>query len=88
MSNDPRLMAAKRRVEALKGFYIHLVVFCVVMLGLVSLNILVKSDWWVQWPLFGWGVGLIAHAVTVFLPVRLFGSNWEKRKIEQLIRKP
>ena len=87
MSNDPRFIAAKHRVEALKGFYIHLAIFCLVMLGLVGLNLAVSSSWWVQWPLFGWGIGLAAHAAAVFLPVGLFGSDWEKRKIEQLMRK-
>jgi 2TM domain len=87
MSNDPRYRVAKGQVDALKGFYIHAIVFGLVMLGLVGLNTVTSANWWVQWPLFGWGVGLLAHAVTVFMPLQFFGSAWEKRKIEERISK-
>lgn len=37
--NREKLEIAKRRVAALKGFYIHLIVFVAVNLGLTALNI-------------------------------------------------
>jgi hypothetical protein len=39
-----KLEAAKRRVAALKGFYIHLTAFVLVNLGLTAINIGTGSD--------------------------------------------
>jgi hypothetical protein len=84
---DPRYVAAKRHVAAVRGFYIHGLVFACVMSLLLGINIISKSGWWVQWPLFGWGIGLLAHALTVYTPFQLFGSSWEERKINEYIAK-
>ncbi len=35
------------------------------MLGLVAINLLNTSVWWVQWPLLGWGFGVLAHGLAV-----------------------
>ena len=49
---------AKERVEAIKGFYIHLTVYVVVNLILFSINMIVSPDsLWFIWPLMGWGIG-------------------------------
>jgi hypothetical protein len=84
---DPRYRCAKRRVDALKGFYIHLLVFCGVIAGLAGINMLTRGDWWVQWPLLGWGIGLLVHGATVFTPFRLFGPDWEQREIDKQLKK-
>ncbi len=34
----------------------------------------------------GWGVGLAFHAADVFLIKGLFGTQWEKRKIEEYMQ--
>lgn len=83
MTSDPKYIEAKRYVEAVKSFYIHLCIFICVMTGLIAVNVLTKTEWWVQWPLLGWGLGLAGHAIGVFLPVRIFGREWEERKIQQ-----
>ena len=83
MSKEKTLIEAKRHVAALKGFYIHLIVFLCVSAGLIAVNMATKTDWWAQWPLLGWGVGVLGHAVGVFSPVSLFGKDWEERKIRQ-----
>jgi hypothetical protein len=86
---DPRLHEARRYVAALRGFYIHAVVFALVMGVLLAINAVSKSDWWVHWALIGWGIGLIGHAIGVFAPVSLFGRSWEERKIrERMQRRP
>ncbi|MEX0716554.1 MAG: 2TM domain-containing protein [Planctomycetaceae bacterium] len=67
--NDPEYHAARKRVEARMGFYVHLAVYVVVNAILVTIN-LVKSDspadWWFYWPLLGWGIGIAFHAFKVF----------------------
>jgi hypothetical protein len=86
-NQDPRYREAKEHVEALKGFYVHLLVYVCVMSLLFGINILTKAAWWAQWPLLGWGIGILIHAVNVFSTFRLFGKDWERRKIEEQLRK-
>ena len=77
---------AKKRVEALRGFYIHLTVYVVVNLILFSINMIVSPDsLWFFWPLMGWGVGLAFHALSVFGFGRWFGADWEERKIREIM---
>ena len=91
MSEDPQVSPqyaeAKRHVAALKGFYIHLVVFACVMLGLLVINVTTRDDWWVQWPLLGWGIGILGHAAGVFTPAHRVGRDWEARKIKERLAK-
>ena len=35
---DPKLVKAKRQVAAIKGFYVHLSIFALVMLGMGAIN--------------------------------------------------
>ena len=83
MSDEYARIKAKRHVAALKGFYIHLFVFICVNAGLIAINLATKTLWWAHWPLLGWGVGLLGHAIGVFSPFNLFGKDWEERKIRQ-----
>lgn len=95
-----KLTEARKKVEALKGFYIHLLVYCLVNIGLFIIkgNILQfflsgSPDQnfieWVDWniltvPLF-WGIGLLFHAEKVFQYKLKFIKNWEKRQLENFI---
>ena len=36
---------------------------------------------------FFWGLGLLAHALSVFLPDFIMGQNWEERKIKEFMEK-
>lgn len=51
--------------RARRGFYIHLFVYLAVITGLVVINYLTGGPWWVQWPLIGWGIGILFHGYTV-----------------------
>jgi len=76
---------AKRQVEAIKGFYIHLVVFVLVLALLTVIDYVTGSPWWVQWVFFGWGVGVVGHAVGVYGRLPKMFEDWERRKIKQLM---
>jgi|SRR5690348_15664386 fatty acid desaturase len=78
-------MKARRQVAAIKGFYIHLFVFVLVMLGLTAINLSVGRPWWVLWVLLGWGIGVLAHALTVFGHTSKRITDWEERKVRQLM---
>jgi fatty acid desaturase len=82
---DAKLERVKRRVRAIKGFYIHFMVFVVVMLILVGVNIAVGPPWWVLFVLVGWGVGVLAHALAVFGHTSRRIAEWEQRKIRQMM---
>jgi hypothetical protein len=79
---------AKKRVEALRGFYVHLGVYVLVNLFLFLLNIITSPDnLWFYWPLLGWGIAIVVQAFSVFGPGRLFGAEWEEKKIQEIIEK-
>ncbi|MDN5421904.1 MAG: 2TM domain-containing protein [Chryseobacterium sp.] len=73
---------AVRRVKELKGFYGNLTSYCLVIPFLVALNLLTSpGHLWFYWPMLGWGIGIVAHAVNVFG----IGKTWEEKKIKELM---
>jgi 2TM domain len=83
--DEERLARARRQLEALKGFYIHLFVFAMVLAGLFIVNLAAGGPWWVLWVLLGWGIGILAHAFTVFGRTPQAIADWEERKLRQLM---
>ncbi len=77
-------LRAKQRVKEIKDFYGNLLSYCIVIPFLIFINY--KTFWefkWFWFPLIGWGIGLVAHAVTVFG----YASDWEERKIREIMEK-
>lgn len=75
-------------IRDLKGFYGHLFTYAMVISGLFIFNFLTTPEhFWVIWPAFGWGIGLVAHALSVFEVFNLFGPEWEKKQIEKRLGK-
>lgn len=67
MENQDAYNRANERVEAKLGFYIHLAVYVIVGVLLVVIDVSTSpKDTWAQWPLMGWGVGVLFHALGVF----------------------
>jgi hypothetical protein len=88
MDDQERYERARRRVEAIKGFYIHLLVYLFVNAGLLLINLLASpGNWWFYWPLLGWGIGVAAHALAVFGAGGWFGKEWEEREIRKILDK-
>jgi type IV secretory pathway TrbD component len=57
---------AERRVAARRGLIVHAGLYLVVNLGLAALNLATSPHYlWFLWPVFGWGIGLAAHAWAV-----------------------
>ena len=82
--DDERYEKAKKRVEELKGFYSHLVVYIVIITFLAVVNFLTAPGfWWFLFVAFFWGIGLVAHALSVFSRRGLFSKDWEDRKIRE-----
>ena len=85
MNEHEKAAKAAQQVEAITGFYIHLVVFVLVIALLFVVNRVATPElWWVQWPFLGWGIGVGAHALVVFGSMPNAITNWQLRKIKQL----
>jgi len=85
-TEEIRYQKAKERVEEIKGFYTHLIVYVVINLMLFAINMLASpGGLWFVWPLAGWGVAVVLHAVRVFSGV--LSSEWEEKKIAELMNK-
>jgi hypothetical protein len=88
MIEDEKYRRARRRMMAIKGFYIHLFFYVFVNLVLFLINMVTSTkSLWFYWPLFGWGIGLLVHAFSVWGVVGWFGREWEERKIKELMEK-
>ena len=83
---DERYDRARKRVEELRGFYWHFMVFVFVNAMLLGIDVLSGDGYWFYWPLFGWGIGVAVHALSVFAGGP-FGKQWEDRKIRQLMER-
>ena len=76
---------AKKRVQQIKGFHVHLAVFIVINGGLL-LGLALRgpeSEWHVMWSPGLWALGLGFHALHVYCPNWLLGRSWEERQIQK-----
>lgn len=79
---------AMEYVRDIKSFYVHAIQYVVIMLGLLVLNLWVSPGFlWVVFPAIGWGIGVLAHGLSVFEVVNFFGADWEKRQIARRLRR-
>ena len=58
---------ASRRYAIKQGLWVHALVYGLVNAGLIGVNLLTTpSRLWFVYPLFGWGIGLLAHALATW----------------------
>ncbi len=82
-----KYLRAVNRMKEIKSFYKHLSVYVIVNLFIIVAK-LVKHE--SQDFHFGslpvlWGIAILIHAGTVFLPGFFLGKNWEEDKIRNLM---
>ena len=83
-NEDTAYYRAKKRVDELKGFYGNLISYCCVIPFLIYINLTFSPHFqWFWFSAAGWGFGLTMHALKVFG----YSSNWEQRKIQEILRK-
>ena len=85
--SEKKYALAKEHVEKLKGFYINLGLYCLIIPILIGLNLYSTSFPWSIFPALGWGLGLFFHGAEVFNYNLFLGKNWEARKIRELMDK-
>jgi len=78
---------AKKRVDEKKGFFTHLIIYIIVNVFLIIIWAVTNPGGypWFIWPIIGWGIGLVIHALTVFVFNRKTG--WEQRELEKEVQK-
>lgn len=88
-----KLEMARKKVEDLKGFYKHLAAYVLVnifLLVMSAANLDPGESFW-SWGNFMtaicWGVGLLAHGLSVYGRNIFFSKDWEERKIKELMEK-
>ncbi len=84
-SEEELRQLALRRVENRQGFLIHVVLYAVVNLALYGVWRFTGAHYpWFVWPLFGWGIGILGHALSlVWGP----GSAREERALDRELRR-
>ena len=82
---------AKKKVEALVGFYWHWAVYVIVNIFLILLIGLNSNQGFSGFGPYAtavfWGIGLFFHFIGVFGPDFFFGKNWEERKLKEFMDK-
>ncbi len=91
--DEIKYQEALKRVKKIKGFYTHAIVYVFVNIMIVFLNVknLDSGESYFQFKnfmtAFFWGIGLVAHGFSVFVPNWIMGQNWEERKIKEFMEK-
>ncbi len=81
--NENEYKRAVREVKEKRGFYQHLVVYIMVCVFLSAMSLFLwGGPFWPVFVIFGWGIGVASHAVSVFL-----GKEWERRKVDEYMEK-
>lgn len=84
--NSAQYSAARRHVKEIKGFYMHLGAYLMVNLLLICTTAYQNGQFNFSqvenyYTAFFWGIGLLAHGLSVFTTTRIFSKKWEQRKI-------
>jgi hypothetical protein len=75
---------ASKRVKELKGFYGNLISYCIFIPFIIFINLWTSPEYhWFWWPMLGWGIGVISHALQVFG----IGRTWEEKQIQKILEK-
>ena len=77
---------AHREMQERRGLYLGLIAYAIVIPALWAINLGMSSKILsAQWPTLGWGAALLGYAATVFAGRSVFGADWERRKVAELV---
>jgi len=98
-TQEASFIRAKKRVKAIKGFYVHFIIYVlsnifisgIIIYGLMESNYSFEdafSNFGVYSTWLFWGIGMFFHWLGVFGFKSLgLGSDWEEKKIKELMDK-
>ncbi|WP_298993427.1 2TM domain-containing protein [uncultured Polaribacter sp.] len=84
---EQKYFKAKKRVNDIKGFYVHLFIYLITIPIIITVNLMfVPSFHWFWFSVLGWGMGLFFHWLGVFGFQKLgLGKDWEEKKIKEFM---
>ena len=90
--DEIKYLKAKGKVDRLRGFYVHLIVYCIVNTCISTYKVLKGLEYgesfeeavldtgtFILWGF--WGIGLALHAFAIFGLPMILGKNWEEKKL-------
>ncbi|MGM4982569.1 2TM domain-containing protein [Rhizobium sp. 11_C7_N12_5] len=84
VSNEEEL--AFRKVRKIRGFYVHVVQYLLVVSILSAYNLIYMPRYfWAGWTIFGWGTGILIHGLKVFDRIPFLNGDWEKKQVERYL---
>lgn len=92
-TEEIRYREAQKRVKRMKGFYTHAIIYVVIniMVFISNAREISAGESIIQWRTLmtpiTWGIGLLAHGLSVFVPNMILGKDWEERKIREFMEK-
>ncbi|CAL2101166.1 2TM domain-containing protein [Tenacibaculum sp. 190130A14a] len=88
LSEEYRYARAKKRVEKIKGLYIHLIVTILVIPFLIFINLkFVPHFHWFYYAGGGMLIGLFFHWFGIYGLERMgLGKDWEQKKINEYLK--
>lgn len=88
-NEDEKYKTIKARVGRMREFYSSLVSYFIVNIVLIVINLLTSPhNLWFYWVTVIWGIVLLIRWINLStIKDRYFGDDWEKKKIEELMRK-
>lgn len=94
MNNQNAEQTAEQNAKLKVEFRIHLATYIAVNALLTAINLILTPEYiWVIWPVLGWGVGLLVHAINVqtstnsILKERMIEKELEKQKNQRNMNK-
>ena len=85
MRHEEALRRARKRVKDIRSFYVSATMYCIVIPSLWAINLIGGGKLWAHWATIGWGIGLTAHGLSVFAGRSFFGTEWQEKKVEEIM---
>lgn len=86
-NHDLIVKKAKEKLKKIRNFYKHTVLFIVgLIIAIVIQNIFFPEIRIFLALLITWSFFIVGHAIYAY-DIEIFGSNWEKKELEKLIKK-
>ncbi len=81
---DEALALAK--VRKIKGFYLHVVEYVLIIGFLALINLLTSPGRiWVHWAAIPWALVLALHGLRVFDMIPFLNGDWERQQVEKML---
>ena len=85
---EKRYQDVRKKVNEMRKFYEHLTIFILLSIILIVINLVTSPGYlWFMWCLLGGGIGVIIHGLLAFGISPILNSDWEERKIRELLEK-